>query len=151
VNISPHFTLKELTKTDLAKFRTVNSNPPEELLPAAKALCETLLEPIRAHFDAPVIIHSGYRCPKLNQAIGGSKTSQHMKFEAADFHIVGHDLAEVWNWIGRESGLPFGQCILEGGSLDKPTWIHLSLGPPWRPAKTSGQLLKFDGKRYYRP
>jgi zinc D-Ala-D-Ala carboxypeptidase len=151
VKVSPHFTLSELTRTDVPRFQVVNTSPPPGLMAAAKALCETLLEPIREHFGKPVIIHSAYRCPGLNAHIGGAKSSQHMKFEAADFHIVGEDLSEVWAWIGYKSGLKYGQCILEGGSLANPTWIHISLGAPWRPEKVSGQLLKFDGKRYLLP
>lgn len=151
MKISPHFTLSELTRTDVARFQVVNASPPPALMAAAKALCETLLEPIRTHFGSPVIIHSAYRCPGLNEAIGGSKTSQHMKFEAADFHVKSHELREVWKWICYESRLDFGQCILEGGSLANPTWIHVSLGPPWRPKNISKQILIFDGRRYIRP
>lgn len=147
MRISPHFTLEELTKTNVKSLRLLNSTPPERLMPAAKALCEDMLEPVREHFGAPLIINSAYRCPALNQVVGGSKTSQHLKFEAADFYILGKDLETVWRWICYDSGLKFGQCILEGNSI-KPTWIHLSLGPPWRPANISGQRMKFDGKRY---
>ena len=150
MRISPHFTLAELTKTSVVAYQVVNASPPPHLMVAAKALCEDLLEPIRNHFGSPVIIHSAYRCPGLNKAIGGSMTSQHMKFEAADFHVKGHDLEKVFWWIAKESGLAFGQLILEGNTPNNPTWIHISLGEPFRPRNLSRQVLKYDGQKYSR-
>ena len=70
--LSKNFTLAELTKTDRQGF---NNKPPDSLLGTAHVLCATLLQPIRDHFNSPLIIHSGYRSPALNTAIGGSPTS----------------------------------------------------------------------------
>lgn len=52
-------------------------------------LVDNVLDPIRDKFCAPVIITSGYRCPKVNKLVGGSNNSQHMSGCAADFHIKG--------------------------------------------------------------
>lgn len=139
--ITPHFSWEEMQITE---HRTLLVRNAEELAANPKAqdairkLCETLLEPLRAHFGKPVVIHSGYRCPDLNAAIGGSSTSQHPKGEAADFHVVGVSLQEVFDWIRKESGLPFGQVILEGKI---PLWVHLSTG-------TKREALRWDGKSY---
>jgi hypothetical protein len=61
--------------------------------------------------------------------------------------VLGHELEDVFRWIVTESGIVFGQAILEGRT-PVPTWIHLSLGPPYRSAASSGQVLRFDGRRY---
>ena len=144
MELSPHFTTAEMTRTAVRRFAEINAvlSPTEEA--SLRALCTTLLEPIRAHFGRPIFVHSGFRCPDLNAAIGGSKTSQHMKAEAVDFDIPGVPLTDVWAWIWKESGLAYGQCLLEGHVQGKPGWIHLSLGEPWRPAGKSRQHFKIE-------
>lgn len=52
-------------------------------------LVDSVLDPIRDKFCAPVIITSGYRCPQVNKLVGGANNSQHMSGCAADFHIKG--------------------------------------------------------------
>lgn len=148
MNLSPHFTFEELTETAQTALQEANRVEARQYLSTLQALSTGLLEPIRMHFGKPVHIHSGFRGPALNKAIGGSKTSQHMKGEAADFHVEDHSLQEVFDWIKKESGLKFGQLILEGRSAGKPTWIHISLGEPWRPREVSRQTLVFDGTSY---
>ena len=143
MNLSTHFTLVEMTTT-----KTGLANEPTPTHRAAlTVLCRDLLEPVRARWG-PISVHSGYRSPAVNKKIGGSATSQHSKGEAADFHAGAHSLEEVFRWIVTESGLEFGQVILEGHSAGNPTWIHLSLGTPYRPANRCGMALVFDGSKY---
>ena len=49
-----------------------------------EALVENVLDPARERLGMPIIVNSGYRCPKHNEEVGGVKNSQHMKGEAAD-------------------------------------------------------------------
>jgi hypothetical protein len=143
MNLSPHFTLSELTRTSSG----ISNVPTDSEMKALEALALTLLEPVRAKFG-PVSIHSGYRGPAVNAAIGGSKTSQHMKGEAADFHCPGARLEDVMRWIVHDSGLHYGQVILEGRH-GPPTWIHLSLGQPYRVGSKCQQALTTrDGVNY---
>ena len=92
-----------------------------------RALAENILQPVRDHFRKRVRINSGYRCAALNKAQGSSsKTSQHMRGEAADIEIMGlsnHVLAE---WI--RDNLPFDQLILENHQTGDPNsgWVHVS-------------------------
>jgi len=148
--MSDHFSFLEMTRTDHRKYLEDNRKPSQTELDAGIVLCETILEPIRDHFGKPVIIHSGYRCGKLNKAIGGSKSSQHMKFQAADFHVSGVKLEDVFNWIWKESDLEWGQLILEGWAIGHPTWIHVSLGQPFRKKERCGQVLTFEAGKYTR-
>lgn len=148
--LSEHFSLFELTRTDHRGLQDANrTSITPEILKTGIVLCETLLEPIREHFESPLIVHSGFRCEKLNKAIKGSSASQHCKFEACDFHIVGVPLKDIFNWI-KASTLSYGQVILEGWSLGNPCWIHISLGLPYREPSKCRQALTFDGKNYIR-
>ena len=149
MNLSPHFTLEELTATQVRSMVERNRVVSDSVRDALAHLCTDLLEPVRTHFGRPVIIHSGYRCPELNAMVGGSSTSQHRKGEAADFHVHGLPLVDVARWIAS-SGAPFGQLILEGGSPGAWGWIHLSLGAPWRDSRRCGEVLTYDGSTYRR-
>lgn len=120
MNLSTNFTLEEMTQSQTATRQGIPNQPGSAQTAALRALCETILEPIRAHFNAPVRVSSGYRSPKLNQTIGGSATSQHCKGEAADFTVVGHSVDEVFEFI-KASDLPFDQVIHEFGA-----WVHVS-------------------------
>ena len=139
--LSPHFTLAEMTRTGVRQYMSDNMADAAfngRVLSALRALCNDLLEPIRKHFGAPMVIHSGYRMPALNRAVGGQPGSQHQIGEAADFHIVGVELRTVFDWVRLDSDLQFGQLIAEGKPL---AWIHVSLGAPFRPANKSQQSL----------
>jgi len=149
MQLSKYFTLAEMCRTTHRKHQAGNV-PHDHLLQAGRDLCATILDPIRGHFGKPLIVHSGYRSGALNTAIGGSKSSQHCKFEAADFHVSGVDLRKVFDWIRLESGIKFGQLILEGWSVGQPTWIHVSLGAPYRPESKCGQVLIFEAGEYKR-
>ena len=82
--ISENFTREELAcKCGACSQDTVDS----ELL--------KILEHVRSHFDQPVIINSGNRCPAYNAQIGGSPKSQHQYSRAADIVVKGHSPAEV--------------------------------------------------------
>ena len=72
----------------------------------APALIE-LLENTRAHFGVPIVINSGYRCPKHNKAVGGALHSQHMEGTAADIRIHGVTPDDVYNYFSKwhEGGL----------------------------------------------
>ena len=62
---------------------------------------------------------------------------------------TGEDLRDVWEWIWKESGIEFGQLILEGWRDGEPSWIHLSLGEPYRPAHKCGQVMTWSRDRGY--
>ncbi len=141
--LAPHFSFSEMTRTNHRSWLEVNRSRAELHMPALRAVAE-MLEIIRANWGRPLIVHSGFRCAELNIAIGGSKRSQHLRGEAADFHVHGVPLTEVWEWIWQDSQLSFGQLILEGWRAGEPSWIHLSLGPPWRLTDRSGQVMTWD-------
>ncbi|GLO46619.1 hypothetical protein PPUN109347_31820 [Pseudomonas putida] len=79
------------------------------------------LEKVRALFDAPIIVSSGYRSERVNRAIGGASNSQHVMGLAADFTVIEVSPRETVRRIS-ESAVPFDQLILE---FDR--WVHLSV------------------------
>lgn len=91
---------------------------------------------IRDFLGVPMTITSGVRCSALNNRVGGSATSQHLKFEAIDFVPSKMSIQEAFNRI-RHSKIKFGQLIIER-SGDKE-WVHISLGKKC-------EVLKYDGK-----
>jgi zinc D-Ala-D-Ala carboxypeptidase len=66
MKLSANFTLDELIKSDVAERKDINNNPSPEQIENIKALTTNILQPIRSHFDKPLIIRSGFRCAQLN-------------------------------------------------------------------------------------
>jgi zinc D-Ala-D-Ala carboxypeptidase len=144
VSVSQHFSWEELTRTGQTTLQAANRAEAEEYRTALTKLATDLLEPIRAKFG-PIKINSAFRGPSVNAAVGGSKTSQHMRGEAADIVAPSVSVEELHRWICAESGLAFGQCILEKSAPAKPfTWVHVSLG-------TKREALVYDGAGKYTP
>lgn len=122
-----YFTLKELTRSVTAKNKGIDNTPGEAEKNNLIALVENVLDPLREAWGQPIIITSGYRCPALNRAVGGSATSQHVKGEAADIRTVSdtvEDNKALYELI-KILNLPIDQCINEYGY----DWIHVSYSP----------------------
>ena len=144
MNVSPHFSWEELTRTGQTSLQAANRAEAEAFRAQLTALATNLLEPIRAKFG-PIKVNSAFRGKSVNDAVGGSKTSQHMRGEAADIVAPTVSVEELHRWICAESGLAFGQCILEKSSPDRPfTWVHVSLG-------TKREALVYNGAGKYTP
>ena len=97
MKLTKHFSLEEFSHSSTAKARGIDNTVPEKLIPALRNLCERVLEPLREQVREPVIISSGYRCPVLNRAVGGSNTSQHIKGEACDIYV--EDVEKLRKWF----------------------------------------------------
>lgn len=125
MNLSPHFTLTEMTRSDVAIRKGIANVPPAVAIERLKALCEIVLEPVRAQFG-PIRVNSGYRSAELNAAIGGARTSQHMQGEAADIECDAADNHALAKWIA--DNCPFDQVILECYTPGEPRsgWVHVS-------------------------
>lgn len=121
MNLSPHFTLNELTHSQTAARRGIDNRPPESVLANMRNILCPGLEQVRALLGKPILISSGYRSQRLNVAVGGSVTSQHMLGLAADFTCPGFGTPlEVAHAI-KQSGIEFDQLLYEFDS-----WVHIS-------------------------
>lgn len=130
MNLSANFTLRELTKSDTATRLGLDNTPDEQALENLKTLCEKVLQPVRDHFGKSVTVNSGYRSPESNAAVGGSKTSDHCKGQAADIEIDGIPNPELAQWI--MDNLEYTQLILEfytPGGDPNAGWVHVSYDP----------------------
>lgn len=142
MNLSHNFTLDMLTRSETAKRKSIPNMPGPLELERLKALCNTILEPLLQRYGAKMIVTSGYRSTELNRAIGGAKSSQHMKGEAADVVVAGVTPLTVCRWI--EKNLRFDQLIHEYGD-----WTHVSTAT--KPRKEMLTCYKKAGKTVYVP
>jgi hypothetical protein len=126
MKLTDNFYLHEFVKSELAVRKGIDNTPTLAVVENLTALCKNILQPIRTRCNKPITINSGYRSPNLNNAIGGSPTSQHMTGEAADFEIIGMDNKELAKWIIKH--LDFDQLILEFYKDGDPNsgWVHCS-------------------------
>lgn len=124
MNLSPHFTLAEMTVSQEAARRGIDNTPPPAVIDALKKTAQGL-EAVRVRLGcAPIIVSSGYRSGALNAAIGGAKYSQHMTGQAADFLCPGFGSPVEVAAALRDSGIEYDQLILEFGR-----WVHISFAP----------------------
>lgn len=131
MQLTPHFTLAELTRSSVAQARGLSNEPPPELLPRLILTAE-MLERIRATLGTPVSVTSGYRSPQVNIAVGGATSSDHTQGHAADIvapafgtpYEVARTLAPLVSTLG------IGQIILEG--IKGKRWVHVSTHTPER-------------------
>lgn len=129
MQLTPHFTLAELTRSSVAQARGLSNEPPPELLPRLILTAE-MLERIRATLGTPVSVTSGYRSPQVNIAVGGATSSDHTQGHAADIvapafgtpYDVARTLAPLVSTLG------IGQIILEG--IKGKRWVHVSTHTP---------------------
>jgi zinc D-Ala-D-Ala carboxypeptidase len=154
MNLSPHFTLAEMTRSQQATRMGLDNIPTPEAYAALRYLCRGLMEGVRALVGAPLRVSSGYRSPAVNRAVGGSPSSQHQAGEACDFEVDGVSNLDVAKRIVA-SDLQFDQLILEFYSpLDLHAgWVHISdvSGRVRRRQVLTATRRASDGKVVYSP
>jgi len=116
-----YFTLKELIKSNIAEKYGIHNIPSKGQEKKLIKLIDNILDPAREEFKAPIYVHSGFRCPKLNKKVGGAKNSQHTKAEAVD--LVCHNNIKLLEILKK---LNFDQLIIEKPIADYPSWLHVS-------------------------
>ncbi len=122
MNLTQNFTINELTYSVTANANKIDNRPSVYVIDNLKALCENVLQPLRDYLGCPVKVTSGFRCAVLNKKIGGTKNSQHLYGQAADFIVPRKNLKDVYNYI--KHNLPYDQLLYEYNKSDK--WIHVS-------------------------
>lgn len=140
MNLSPNFTLEELTATSHRQF----DNTPTATALTNLTRLAGLLEKVRTVIGKPILINSGYRSKQVNDSVGSSDKSQHLLGCAADFRVVGMTPDEVVKAV-ISAGLPYDQIIREFNS-----WVHISVANSYYD-KPRNQALIIDksGTRIY--
>ena len=124
--LSPHFTLHELLASQTATMKGITEqfDPPQEILDNLKHLAVNLLEKLRViNGNKPLFLSSGYRCPRLNKAVGGVKNSQHLEGMAADVDFGSKKDNEAFFTKIKNSNIEFDQLLNEFNF----SWVHISL------------------------
>ena len=120
MNLSPNFTLEELTASEVAQRKgldkTPNANETANLVRTAE-----LLEQARSLLNKPILVNSAFRSKPVNDAVGSKDSSQHRIGCAADIRVPGMTPKQVVQAC-IDGGIPFDQIIEEFGS-----WTHISV------------------------
>jgi hypothetical protein len=119
-----YFTLKELTRSATAEAKGIDNTPTPEVEKNLTLLVENVLDPLRKLSGKPITVNSGYRCPELNKAVGGSKTSDHVKGFAADITGGSKEENERLFYLIKYN-FNFKQLIDEKNF----SWVHVSYDP----------------------
>ena len=139
--LTPHFSLRELTKTKTG----IENVPNEAQVENLRRLCGWL-EQLRRRWnnlygegDDPIIINSGFRSPEVNKAVGGVPSSNHLTGCAVDIRC-----------IGMEQALRYASILLDLSDLNKEDydellierkrnviWIHFAVRPTGNRRRTN--------------
>ncbi|CAB4141370.1 Peptidase M15A, C-terminal [uncultured Caudovirales phage] len=144
MKLSEHFSLEELTVSETAARKGLDNTPDNDALFDLKRLA-LFLEEIRTAVGKPLRINSAYRAPEVNASVGGSKTSQHCKGQAADIRVTGMTPDQVVQAI-ITAKLPFDQVIREFDS-----WTHVSIAPQGKLPRKMALIIDKKGTRPYAP
>ena len=129
IHLTKHFTLEELCASATAKARGIENKPQVQQIIALVYLAVYVLEPLRVAMNEPIPISSGFRCERLNRAVGGVSNSQHTKGQAADL-CIGGDIEKGKRWFNYiKTHLKFDQLIWEHSS-NGTYWVHVSFVHP---------------------
>jgi len=135
MKLSKNLTLDEATKSATAIKNGISNKPSSEHLSNLIQIATKIFQPVRDHFQKPIIVSSGYRSKALNDLIGGASGSQHSKGEALDLD------GSVENFLIFEyikNNLEFDQLIWEFGDDENPDWVHVS----YKTENNRGEVLQ---------
>ncbi len=140
-----YFSIKELSASTEASKMGIDNTPTPVVVAKLTQLVGHILDPLRERYGYPIHVSSGYRCKRLNKAVGGAETSQHVKGEAADIYCTNlMDNAVIFSMIYYL--LPFDQLIWERGTDEAPAWVHVS----YREGNNRRECLRTkDGIHFY--
>jgi len=127
MKLSKNFTYEEMIASATAKRLKIDNTPSVKELGELRKLCQQILQPIRDKYGKCITVTSGYRCQRLNKAVGGSLTSQHALGQAVDITLGTPTLNKrlfnlILEMINKKE-IKVGQLIDEYGYR----WIHISL------------------------
>jgi hypothetical protein len=144
MQLTVNFSLDELIRSEVALRNGWDNTPNEQEIANLKRLAGLLQQVKAAVGGKPVMINSGFRSKRVNDAVGSKDTSQHRLGCAADFRVPGMKPIDVFRAC-IEAKLPFDQIILEYAS-----WVHISVpNTPVAPPRNSRLIIDKQGTRPY--
>lgn len=144
-----YFTIEELCYSTVAKKNKIDNTPNEEIIENLTEFTNEVLDKLRENWGSAIKVKSGYRCPLLNKAVGGSSTSSHLFGFAVDLVPVNGLIDDFFEFVKNyllSNNIPFDQIIDEHSG--KKHWVHIGL------KNTKGLQRKQvkgykDGKYYF--
>jgi len=128
IEVSKYVSYDEAVISNTALKKNIDNTPNLSQLENIRVLCRKVFDPLRVWVGGPVKVNSVFRSPKLNAAIGGSKSSQHMALKGAAIDIDDNHKhktnLEMFHYI--KDNLEFDQLIAEFPNNGKPRWLHIS-------------------------
>ena len=144
MQLSPNFTLEELTRSDAASRNGWDNTPNEAEIENLKRLAELLQAVKTALGGKPVMINSGFRSKQVNDSVGSKDSSQHRIGCAADIRVPGMTPRQVVEAC-IAAKVPFDQIILEFDS-----WTHISVpNTPESAPRGSKLIIDRQGTRAF--
>lgn len=126
-HITKNFSLYEFIKSPTATNLFIANIPNAYVISNITDIAVKVLQPVRDEFNSPIVIDSGYRCSRLNRALGGVSTSQHLTGSAADIRPLDNaNIVALWSFVLKliDNGtIKVSQAIL----YRKKRFIHLGL------------------------
>jgi len=143
VNLSEHFTLEELTHSEVAERKNLD-NTPNALEVSNLVRLAVLLEEVRSLLNKPILLNSGFRSKAVNDSVGSKDTSQHRIGCAADIRVPGMTPKQVVEAV-IASDIGYDQIIEEFGS-----WTHISVPDTVaRPPRKQALIIDKAGTRIF--
>lgn len=121
---SKYFKLEEFLDSSVARQKGISNSPSWEAVEALRELA-LFLDGVRAAWGSGINVNSGFRCKKLNDAVGGVYNSAHLK-AAADLYPSNGRFDEFKKFIvAYLKGKDYDECIIE--KKGKSQWVHFAL------------------------
>ena len=124
LHLSSDFRLIEFTRSSTAERLGIDNTPPQDAIDDLVFLCSYILQPVRTMIKKPIHINSGYRCDKLNKAVGGQPNSLHKQGRAADIHVK--DEEEAKNLAPLFAQQTYCDLVIIEHIADK-FWLHIQM------------------------
>jgi hypothetical protein len=144
VQLSPNFTLEELTSSETADRHGIDNTPTPEIIENLKRLAASLQEVRTLLGNKSIIVSSGYRSPAVNEKLGSKPTSDHCKGLAADFICPAFGSPDEIVRAIMASPIPYKQIIRE---FDR--WVHFAVSAPGEEPRRQALIIDKQGTRNY--
>lgn len=122
---SNYFTIVDLMKSTTAERLKIDNQPSDEVKEELRiTVCRLNLISLIAHaYGASIRVTSGYRCKRLNAAVGGVPNSLHMQGRAVDFVVSDDEIKHKLHDALKEEVCikTLGICEL----IEYPSFIHV--------------------------
>jgi zinc D-Ala-D-Ala carboxypeptidase len=150
MQLTENFSLAELVKSETALRNGLDNTPGDAEIENLRLLCENILQPLRSAYGRGIKVNSGFRHPNVNAAVGGSRTSDHCRGQAADIEIPGVANYDLAKYISENFW--YTQVILEFYTPGVPDsgWVHVSYNPADLKCQTL-TAMRENGKVVYKP